>query len=229
MTLGDKLGEGSSRTVYRYSNHKVIKMAKNMAGRRQNETEVNITPSDITPFIYKHAPDFEWIVVDELRPITKEYLNDALGVPAEAFYNYACDIIRPRFASDVDMMIKFFIPCQTEVTNAMANIIRNSKLAQNIIQHAIRNNSPIGELCRFDSWGTTRGKLKLRDYGLTYDIYNNCYTILDKEYSVTKPGHVYTYNKGCILPNETYEELLRTHDDRFTIRRNLDETIQVGY
>ena len=107
MRPGDKIGEGSSRIVYTYSNTKVIKMSKNLAGRRQNENEASIEKSIITPTVYKHAPDFDWIVTDHVHPITKNTFESLLGIPPNDFYNYACNYIEDKIPCDQNIIDTF--------------------------------------------------------------------------------------------------------------------------
>lgn len=206
MRPGDKIGEGSSRIVYTYSNTKVIKMAKNLAGKRQNENEASIEKSLITPTVYKHAPDFDWIVTDHVHPITKNTFESLLGIPPNDFYNYACNYIEDKIPCDQKIIDTFLRQTDIPMHHSYRKIIEESEVAQAILKHSIKFNSPIGELSRYDSWGILRGKLTLLDYGLTYDIYFNCYKILEDDYILKTDEH-HIFKKGCVVPLELFDNL----------------------
>jgi hypothetical protein len=184
-------------------------MAMNLAGKRQNQTEATVTPSKILPTVYKHAPDFEWIVVDEVTPITQEYFEKVIGVPKDVFFNYACHIMRPRFNGSPEILNTFFRPREVELAESTIRQLDNNKIVQKLMEHVIKYKSPVGDLTRFDSWGLRKGRLTLVDYGLTFDIYNRCYRLLEKDYTVPTStlGKGTIYQAGCVVPLELYEEI----------------------
>ncbi len=95
--IGKELGSGSSRIVYSSKRGTVVKIAKNLAGVAQNESEVEISKmsTDQTPIarVLDHAKDYSWVVAQRASQASRVSLVDmgelqkAMPVPVGDIYS----------------------------------------------------------------------------------------------------------------------------------------------
>lgn len=83
--LGEKIGEGSSRVVFKYGTDKVLKVSKNRLGLAQNYGEVNqyrklSNPSSLLSKIYEYDDnDWSYIVCEHVKVLTKKEFIKKIG------------------------------------------------------------------------------------------------------------------------------------------------------
>lgn len=154
-----KIGEGSTREAYIFSQKKVIKIAKDDKGITQNETEAKISKDEgiknIVAKVFEEDPQHKWItseIVDPLENIDAENTFENIsGISWVTFAGTIYPIIRYKKYDQVDQIKNQFIK---DVTIAI-----------------ITHNLHISDILRVDHWGkTSDGRLVLLDYGFTGDV-----------------------------------------------------------
>lgn len=157
----EKLGEGSSRTVFKINDHLIIKIAHNEKGLAQNynEMEPDLQRSCATDTIVAD-PKGKWLITHYTDSITKEDFKKIIGFGFDSFvnslsfsFNNEEDITEPR---DYDEIKKhpFFL--------CIGHMIINGNLL-------------IGDLSKISSYGFRDGNVYLRDYGFTKDVHKKFY------------------------------------------------------
>jgi len=150
------LGQGSARTVFRFTGTKVLKLANTLTkGVSQNKAEVDIytnpKTASITTKIFDYDPKFRWLVSEIVRPFTDEDdFGQIAGVSWRAFEEMLYQRRMPEGWDDVD----------PEILRLMhaALTLGNVGLVE-------------GDLTVLKHWGKTAdGRVVVLDYGYTEKV-----------------------------------------------------------
>lgn len=180
------LGKGSSRVVYRYDKFKVIKIAKNYKGLKQNEIE---TYYKYKKFNYiTNVLDFDndtttneilWILTEYAIPLkTQEELYNLLG------------IIEPQFKNLIYYLDKIIINKNnietSEGRTPNTSILlktkelmneKNPNLFEEIVE--MTEKFSLTDIFYYDNWGYLTRKNKITpvilDLGMNYEVFKNHY------------------------------------------------------
>ena len=94
--LGNPIGRGSSRVVFQYDDHWVIKLALNSKGIGQNEVEYDKFSDwsvEVFPKVYEDFSDienFKFITTEYVLPAKDEDFKHCLGVNFKTYCNVLC-------------------------------------------------------------------------------------------------------------------------------------------
>lgn len=87
-----RIGAGSSRIVYEINAKQVLKIAKNIVGIEQNETEarsqIQQKYSDIVTFCYHSHTNFLWAVMERAKPVRPAQFKELCGIAWKDFQHY---------------------------------------------------------------------------------------------------------------------------------------------
>jgi hypothetical protein len=159
----ERLGEGSSRTVFQMSDQLVLKVAHNDKGIAQNSAEM--LPGAQRPctnnVIVADAKG-KWIVVRNNEKITKDdfekimgySFKDFMGTLFSKFNNESDDWPLPKNHSEVE---------KSEFFKSIASLVFDNDLL-------------LGDLDKIDSWGEIDGRVVLRDYGFSKFVHRTSYS-----------------------------------------------------
>ena len=163
----EKIGEGSSRDVFAFTNRHVLKVATNTPGIEQNlaELEVATNPSlkNIVAKIRDYNPSGYWVIMELVRPINSSEFEKLSGIDSWSYQ----EILQINGSSMTPS-----VPFEEQVKDYSPE---TQKWLVDVIQVAKSSNLALGDLYP-RSWGkTVDGRLVLFDYGLTRDIYRKHY------------------------------------------------------
>jgi hypothetical protein len=155
----DKLGEGSSRTIFQISDSLVLKIAHNEKGLAQNEAEMGLKSPCINNVLVADT-EAKWIIVRFTETMSEEDFKDTIGVPFKTFmkalYFKHNNEIHDDRPDDYDEIVQNpFFKC--------------------ISKTALEHDLQIGDVAKTSSWGLLDGKPVLRDFGLTKDVFIDYY------------------------------------------------------
>ncbi len=180
----DFIGEGTGRQVFAISNDLVIKIAYNIAGRRQSELESRLQESDICATIHQHHKEYLWSIMDRLTPyedngdlehITASTFHDRM-VWCEYHQMIEMDSIPKEFMEKVKERYDNKVSGEGEEWIVR---MRESSHVNNLLNFIINNKMEAGDLTRTDAWGYVNGdkdKPMVFDYGLSSKVWQECYT-----------------------------------------------------
>ncbi len=155
----DKLGEGSSRTIFQISDSLVLKVAHNDKGLAQNEAEMSLNSPCINNVLVAD-PEAKWIIVRFTETMTEEDFKEAIGISFKSF------------------MKALYFKHNNEIHDGMPDdyedICKNA-FFKCISRTAIEHDLQIGDVAKASSWGLMDGKPLLRDFGLTKDVFIDYY------------------------------------------------------
>jgi hypothetical protein len=158
----EKLGEGSSRTIFRMNEKLVLKIAHNDRGIVQNEAEMKpAMQRPCTNHVLAADSQSKWVIVRFTENITKADFKKLVGVSFDSFMgglfyvfnNESRDFNEPKNYDE----------------------IKKNGLFQQIRELIAECDLQIGDIDKPDSWGKMDGKVVLRDFGLTREVYDEYY------------------------------------------------------
>jgi len=205
MILGELIGEGTGRKVHNYFGNKVIKMAKNKAGVAQNKIEATASiDKNLCARVLDFDPEYEWIVMESAPVVSKKEFESFSGFSQTIFrtyLDYHCFTVLTDdkvHAANIDKEVLKQIDFK---------LMDNNIFIKSLLKLTLENRLSVKDLSRYDSWGRNErtGNIVLFDYGLNWDVYKSCYTVTERDYSMDGA----LYKKGCVLPNEGYENLVK--------------------
>jgi hypothetical protein len=158
----EKLGEGSARTIFKVSDKLVLKVAHNDKGIVQNLAEMKpgMQRPCTNPVVAADAKG-KWVLVRFTENITKEEFKKEVGHNFDDFTE--------------SLFYKFNNESDDWPPPSNYDEVRKSELFKCIVDLVADCDLQIGDIDKPDSWGRLDGKIILRDYGLTRDIYNEYY------------------------------------------------------
>ncbi len=178
------LGIGSSRIAYALDSERVVKIAANVAGLKQNELEVVAGNDPMVDAILARVLDYSgddycWVVAERVEPLDEMNIKmaeemtgvawsevlDAVGLPGRTEYDRTEPMAGVKV--DVDLRSKVSSGCLggDEFLDAVRTFVGRYK------------GMLLGDLTKVSSWGRNkRGCLVLLDYGITRQKYDQFYT-----------------------------------------------------
>jgi hypothetical protein len=158
----EKLGEGSARTIFKVSDKLVLKIAHNDKGIVQNLAEMKPQMQRAcTNHVVAADVKGKWILVRFTENLTKEEFEKYVGIK----FSHFTDALFYKFNNESDNW-----PPPKDYDE-----IRKSELFKCIVDLVADCDLQIGDIDKPDSWGLLDGKVILRDYGLTREVYNKYY------------------------------------------------------
>lgn len=154
----EKLGFGSSRSVFRLTGTRVLKMANSMTkGTAQNKAELDVFTNPVTaPIItkiYDYDPKYRWLVSEVVKPFSHQNQDEfqaLTGIPWESFKELIQD---RRIPSDWDLDEQ-----QIALVKGTFSLMTDNQLV-------------LGDLNVIDHWGKTAdGRVVVLDYGFTENV-----------------------------------------------------------
>lgn len=172
------IGSGSSRTVYRLDENKVLKLAKNRKGYGQNEVESDygLQTYGVVPKIYdSDDQNASYIIMQMAFPARDQDFEAIVGYDFETvirlFQRYECEYSR----RPMNPWIKEEIPYQ-EFSDTWDN-----EWMYRFYNYLGDYQPPIADMTRIEHWGVVsdnEGKdILLIDAGLSEDVWNTYYAL----------------------------------------------------
>lgn len=169
----DYISSGSSRKVYKVSDTKVLKLAKNVKGSAQNNTEADwALPrySCVSDWYAVSNNDSIWILSELCHKAKQSDFRTKLGISWRDYINYVryiCSERNPRYYR------YFYI----ERPEKFSEWIEEENLLGYIYEYIGDFNPPCGDLIRISSYGiNTAGEIVLVDSGLSESVLSDHYS-----------------------------------------------------
>lgn len=161
------LGEGSGRSVFEIDPKRIIKVAKNPKGQAQNEAEAGLSPiSPILAKVIQEGENSDWVIAQNAKKVTKAMFKSITKM-------------------DFDIYSKVMVRFGAELTGAMwmsgdidhedAARVESNPFFEHIAQVMSEGDLAAGDLGRINSYGVIDGRVVLRDYGLTREVFRKYY------------------------------------------------------
>lgn len=155
----DKLGVGSSRTIYQISESLILKIAHNDKGISQNLAEMSMQGFCLNNVLVADSKG-RWVIVRFTETMKEEDFKDYVGFGFKPFMSCLHDAFNnedhDNKPNNYDEIIKHPIyQCLSKLT----------------LKHQLQ----LGDVGKCSSWGLLEGRPVLRDFGLTKDIYREHY------------------------------------------------------
>ena len=175
--LGNPIGSGSSRVVYRVDETKVLKLAKNVKGVAQNNAETDWYNDSYFSGILANVIDFDednhyWVEMELARKVKKSDFKRLWNINHNDMYYY----LHNKYAENnpYKRMMKY------GMDDKIREQLDESDEINNLVDFMFQTDSPPGDLLKPNSWGLVVREgyefLVLVDFGLTSEIYNSYYS-----------------------------------------------------
>ena len=160
---------GTARFVYKISDTKVLKVAKNKAGLAQNGVEADwaLRNYGVAADWYDISNDYVWIESEFCTKVKISDFEKQLGYT----FKYYCECLR-YYESDIHpkRYISYAKPKDFEET------FDKDDLLNNMYQYIADFDVPVGDLVRISSYGLNqKGEIVLTDTGLNRYVYDQYY------------------------------------------------------
>ena len=167
-----KIGEGSSRIVYKINDNVVLKLAKNSKGLAQNESEINqgeyYDLKNIVANVYDSDEDNRWVEMELCKKITKSRFKELTGI---SFLDYT-QIMQYEYAQNNPSKKRF----GSTKPNIESDIYWENEFVKDMIDYQRGYDALVGDLCKINSYGeNSKGNIILTDFGLTDNIFEEHY------------------------------------------------------
>jgi hypothetical protein len=172
--LGNPIGRGSARVVYRVDNDKVLKLAKNKKGIAQNEAEINWADDyyfgNMLAKIFDYDRDNSyWTEMEIAYRATINDFKRLWGINFKDLWIY----LKNKNSENNGQRSMFHIDPE------LKEQLDNNEYVMNLVDFMMNSNSPDGDLSKLNSWGRVHrpdgDELVLIDFGLTNDVYQSYY------------------------------------------------------
>ena len=213
--LGPTFGKGSSRVIFELDDNNVLKLAFNEKGKAQNENESDISDHvSIFTHVYKEAPDYEWIVSENVIPQNKVTLRQPLVSLGKkfidivyAFYNQYCN---PRYKFGTSITSDEYTYFVEDCENAWWFCELNTYMSNWQI--------PVGDMARISTYGLAKRdngvQIVILDGGLTQETYDEFYKpkTANRLYENRESKNINLARKYCISRGYSTENAQKTID-----------------
>lgn len=164
----ERLNAGSARVVYKISNDKVLKLAKNKKGLAQNEVEIDQGRQPylkgIVAQVFEFEPNNLWLTVQYYTPINKIDFKNIVGID----FNDYWDILQYE---DYTIHPAKYRLAVTKITPPKIEGYWENEFVSNILDYIAGYDLPIGDLQQLSSYGkTSDGDIVVIDYGFNEDV-----------------------------------------------------------
>lgn len=172
--LGNPIGKGSSRSVYRVDNYKVLKLARNKKGIAQNETEIDWSGDSYYQPILADIFDYDrdnhyWVEMELAFKPKKSDFKRLWNIQFDKLTHY----LHNKEQENRGKGGFFYI--EPEIKEQL----NENEHVQHLLSFMYDADSSAGDLVRINSWGLVRRidgeNLVLIDFGLTSDVYESYY------------------------------------------------------
>lgn len=171
-TLGHaRIGQGQGRNVYRLSQGRVLKVARNSGGAGQNEAEATVCKSDATsdifPAIFDLGQNGTWMIAEEAQPMTQTVFGELTGVPWNEFVfavggAFPKSLRNPTKGELVQFQQAFDKHYANKFFRRVINLMKDCKYEP-------------GDIAKLDSWGVVRNRPVIIDSGFTEAVHHAHY------------------------------------------------------
>lgn len=169
----DYVSSGSSRKVYKVSDTKVLKLAKNVKGSAQNNTEADWALPRygcVSDWYAVSNNDSIWILSELCHKAKQSDFRAKLGISWRDYINYVRYICSERNPRDY----RYF---HIERPEKFSEWIEEENLLGYIYEYIGDFNPPCGDLIRISSYGiNTAGEIVLVDSGLSESVLSDHYS-----------------------------------------------------
>lgn len=162
-----KIGSGSGRNVFSIGNGLVIKWAKNNKGILQNKEEARVSGKySILAKIHEHAPDFQWLVVEELSKFSFSSFKLKYGITFSLF----CKVLELVDSCQLSINAPIYY---SQFKNW--NLLKKLVIVEDCFKLILDENHCWGDIARYCNWRMRGNEFVLADYGLTWGLYRKHY------------------------------------------------------
>lgn len=173
----DYVSSGSSRKVYKVSDTKVLKLAKNVKGSAQNNTEADWALPRygcVSDWYAVSNNDSIWILSELCHKAKQSDFRTRLGISWRDYINYVRYICSERNPRNY----RYF---HIERPEKFSEWIEEENLLGYIYEYIGDFNPPCGDLIRISSYGiNTAGEIVLVDSGLSESVLSDHYSRKDE-------------------------------------------------
>ena len=173
----DYVSSGSSRKVYKVSDTKVLKLAKNIKGSAQNNTEADWALPRygcVSDWYDVSNNDSIWILSELCHKAKQSDFRTKLGISWRDYINYVRYICSERNPRNY----RYF---HIERPEKFSEWIEEENLLGYIYEYIGDFNPPCGDLIRISSYGiNTAGEIVLVDSGLSESVLSDHYSRKDE-------------------------------------------------
>lgn len=172
--LGKPIGRGSSRVVYNIDGTKVLKLAKNEKGLKQNETEIDLGSQSYNEDVLAKVFDYDkenhlWVEMELARRAKKSDFKKEYGF---VFWDFARFMVNYSKNHNGEASI-FYLDKELEEQ------MYENEFVMEVAQFMVDSDSLAGDIGTISSWGVVKRdglwKLVLIDFGITHEIYQDYY------------------------------------------------------
>jgi hypothetical protein len=165
----EKIGKGSSRTVYRIDDEHVLKLAHNDKGIAQNNIEadgyIQQAYPDIVANVVESSPDKLWIVVEKAKRITKSRFKQLTGFPFEEF----AKVLQEHIYKIEGRRYPFALNAPD------ANEILTDEFFEELVDMIRSMDLEVGDLTKINSYGEIDDDAVVTDPGLSKQVWKEHY------------------------------------------------------
>jgi hypothetical protein len=146
--LGDPIGKGSARAVFKINDSKAIKVAYGYSGIEQNKVEAQASSNnDCFCKVFRKAPDYSWLICEYAQPITEDDFVELTGIDWAYFQ---------LFLSDVDLHHHnhFNQTINDYYFEKLLPLVKSNPILNGVYSFIEKNQILSGDLKKLDSWGS---------------------------------------------------------------------------
>ena len=176
-----KLGSGSSRTVYQVDDEKVLKMAKNPKGLAQNQTESDwgMQSSGIVAKVFDSDDEGAFLEMELAQPATAGAFRKLAGFDIK-------DLDKALRSESLRLKPNKYLHDLPEDAAMAKRLWEESEFFNELVSLAVNFGMPIpGDFTRLSSWGVVQREgspsLVLIDFGLNDDTFDEHYSPAKKK------------------------------------------------
>lgn len=170
----EKLGSGSSRTVFKIDENKCLKLAKNAKGIAQNETEItwgnDYYFKNILCWAFDSHPDGLWVEMELARKVKPSEFKNIVG-----FDVYTVGMYLMNFYNENNGKISY-----NNIDPKIKEQLAENEFVSKICDFVLSSDIHVGDFKRISSYGIVKRdgqeELVIIDYGLSHDTLKKHYT-----------------------------------------------------
>ncbi len=171
-----RISSGSSRIVYKIDDEKVLKLAKNKKGLRQNENEAMYGNyhdlSDITARVFAYDENDLWIEMELARRVTPQIFKNVVGYPFDIYANALS-----KHYSDINPQKRTYAP---KIDPEIMSQMWENEFIYSMLSLIGGYDIPVGDLMRLSTYGLVKrdghDQIVMVDYGLDQNTLKDYYS-----------------------------------------------------
>lgn len=161
----EKIGQGSSRIVFKLNDKTVLKLAKNQKGIEQNSFEADID-SDIVTKVFDHDKLCTWVESELAKRISKSRFKQLTTFDINEVYSYLFNYYNEQRGKKHKI----------DINPDLYDRLDSSDFVIDLCVLMTNNDLAVGDLGRISSYGEINGHIMLVDYGASDDIMSSYYS-----------------------------------------------------